>query len=51
MTAKGLHSTLTAVGIADILDFQFIPFGNAIYANNMEMMCEPLDCKVDGFFS
>jgi len=49
--APGLRTTLTAPGIVDILDFEFIPFGNAIYVNNEGMMCPPLECKVEGFYS
>jgi len=46
-----LHKVLTAGGISDALDFAFFPFGNAFFANNDNLGCSPLTCKVDGFFS
>lgn len=51
-----LNNALTAPGIADILEFKFVPFGNAYFSNNSLLPCPavgtppPLsDCEVEGF--
>jgi Na+-translocating ferredoxin:NAD+ oxidoreductase RnfA subunit len=41
-----LHTTLTAPGISEILDFTFYPFGNAYIGNGPDVPCDALTCTV-----